>query len=161
MYSTIELFRQDMGFSAGHFTLFNQQQRERLHGHNFKVKATYSSIVDAGGITFDYRIVRNLIKAVCERLNERFLLPLCSPYLDVTEQESCFEIRFGQDLFVLPADDVCALQLRNTSTESLSYFIMTEVKRGLDEQGLLKMLDGLKIGVSSGDGQFAYVSEAS
>ena len=37
--TTIELHKEAMKFSAGHFTIFGPDRREPLHGHNFTVKA--------------------------------------------------------------------------------------------------------------------------
>ena len=37
--TTIELSKEYLKFSAGHFTVFSATERERLHGHNFSVSA--------------------------------------------------------------------------------------------------------------------------
>ena len=35
---TIRLAKENMKFSAAHFTIFSASERERLHGHNFRVE---------------------------------------------------------------------------------------------------------------------------
>ena len=35
--TTLELYKEEMKFSAGHFTIFSATERENLHGHNFSV----------------------------------------------------------------------------------------------------------------------------
>ena len=33
--STIEIYKENMKFSAAHFTIFSDTHREHLHGHNY------------------------------------------------------------------------------------------------------------------------------
>ena len=57
----IELFKESMNFSAGHFTIFSETERENLHGHNFSVYAIFESEVIENGMTFNYDIYKKII----------------------------------------------------------------------------------------------------
>lgn len=45
-------------FAAGHFTIMSATVRERLHGHNYHLKASITAPLGDSGITFDYVIFR-------------------------------------------------------------------------------------------------------
>ena len=44
--TTIEIAKQYLHFSAAHFTIFNATERERLHGHNFRIAVAITGEVD-------------------------------------------------------------------------------------------------------------------
>ena len=51
--------KEDLHFSAGHFTIFSDTARENLHGHNWYVRARLLGVVGEGGLTFDYNVVKS------------------------------------------------------------------------------------------------------
>ena len=53
---TIRLAKENMKFSAAHFTIFNASERERLHGHNFRVEVDIEARMLGNGMCFDYGI---------------------------------------------------------------------------------------------------------
>ncbi|MFP2903776.1 6-pyruvoyl trahydropterin synthase family protein [Pyxidicoccus sp. 3LFB2] len=52
--TTIELHKEEMKFSAGHFTIFSATHRENLHGHNFTVYVALTGAVVENGLLSDY-----------------------------------------------------------------------------------------------------------
>ena len=62
--STIELFKEAMKFSAGHFTIFSETERERLHGHNFTVYVALTGEVNDKGMIADYRDFNDALLAL-------------------------------------------------------------------------------------------------
>ena len=50
--TTIELFKEDMKFSAAHYTIFSATERETLHGHNFNVHAAITAQIHDLGMLF-------------------------------------------------------------------------------------------------------------
>ncbi|GFZ97181.1 6-carboxytetrahydropterin synthase [Okeania sp. KiyG1] len=79
----IELFKQAMNFSAGHFTIFSDSERENLHGHSFSVYVMFEAEVMENGTAFNYGIYKKIIFDTCQLVDEVVLLPLKSPYLRI------------------------------------------------------------------------------
>ena len=152
--STIELFRNDMKFSAAHFTIFSATERERLHGHNYYVHASVKAEFLAPGITYDYSITRKAILSLCRQLNEYLLLPQHSPYLKITENAENYLVKFDQDMMTFLKKDTVILPIANVTSEELArWFVetLTADTKALKEKGIHKF----KIKISTTAGQFA------
>ena len=72
---TLRLAKENMKFSAGHFTLFGPGERERVHGHDFRVGVRVEARVGGNGLCFDYGLLKRRIVELCRELNEWMLLP--------------------------------------------------------------------------------------
>ena len=68
----IEISKEYLNFSVGHFTIFSKSHRENLHGHNYRLAATIDAPVEREGLTFDYNLIKKTIKALCDEIDERF-----------------------------------------------------------------------------------------
>ena len=84
--TTIELSKEYLKFSAAHFTIFSATERERLHGHNFKVAAKLTAPVGDNGMCFSYRIFKDKLESLCLELDEYMLLSANSPHLRISEE---------------------------------------------------------------------------
>ena len=80
---SIDIAKEYLHFSAAHFTVFSATERENLHGHNFQVEATLRGPIGDDGLCFDYNIVKNRLKTLCDALDEVVLLPGNCPHLDI------------------------------------------------------------------------------
>lgn len=150
--TTITLYKEDMKFSAGHFTIFCATKRERLHGHNYQVRAEITSLVNDNGLTFDYRIYKDKIRALCRELNEYFLLPTQSPYLTLEEKDGQCLCFFNGERIPFLSSDVKLLPVANISVEALSHWFidaLTLDKATLKAHAIQKMV----IHIGSGPGQ--------
>lgn len=125
-FKTITLHRGNLTFSAGHFTVFSKTERETLHGHNYYVSAEITAAMDDAGITFDYRIIREKIGAICQKLNCRFMLPTLSPYLKIEETDTQVFGVFNNQRIPFLKDDVILLPIKNTTLEELSEWILAQ-----------------------------------
>ena len=83
----IEITKEYLTFSAGHFTIFSATDRENLHGHNFQVRCAVTASIGPDGLAFNYVLLKRVLRALCDELNERVLLPDHSPYLTLEHQE--------------------------------------------------------------------------
>jgi len=119
---TIHLAKQLFKFSCSHFTIFGPDSAERLHGHNYQVRVSIrvNEIDDKLGMAFDFNNVKPMIRAFCEELDERILLPVNSPYLKIKRDGTQFDVRFAKKQYVLPTEDVASLPLVNISAEELA-----------------------------------------
>lgn len=125
--TTIELAKEAMSFSAGHFTLFSPTNREPLHGHNFSVAVSFDTWVGDMGLAFDYRIYKNIVMEICDRLHHHMLIPTESPYLEVSSDEDYLYAYFNLQKIPFLKSDVILLPLRNISVEELSAWIVEQL----------------------------------
>ncbi len=150
--TTIELFKEEMKFSAGHFTILSPTERERLHGHNFTVFVAITGIVDEGGLMGEYGAYKRFLFEACRSLNEYFLLPGLSPYLTIREEgEHLYALFNGEEIPFLKRD-VQVLPVRNVTIEELAR-MFTERFVG-DERLVGEAVEALVVKVASGPGQF-------
>ncbi len=150
-FTTIELFKEAMKFSAAHFTIFSSTERERLHGHNFTVHAEIKAEINDNGITFDYGLYKEKILELCRSLNEYLLLPTLSPYLAVRQIDQEVHAIFAKEKLVFLARDVRLLPIRNITVEELASWFLEQLVQSSELKNLA--ICGLVIKVFSGPGQ--------
>lgn len=150
----IRLDKENMKFSAGHFTIFGPGERERLHGHNFKVAVVLHACVGGNGLCFDYGIYKRKVVALCRELNEYFLLPGRSPLLRVEEDGEAVVAVFGDERIPFLRGDVLVLPVTNVTLEELAGYLLgrlLEDAQAVDAHGI----DAIEVSVASGPGQDA------
>ena len=151
--TTIEIAKQYLHFSVGHFTIFSATERERLHGHNFRLAVSITGEVDENGLCFDYAIYKKVLQELCERYNEYTLIAGQSPHLTITEDDDFYLVTHNQITMPLLKTDTMLLPVRNVTIEELSHYLLEQVL------GDFKLVDELKIArfemrVSSGPDQW-------
>lgn len=152
----IDINKEYLNFSAGHFTLFSATERENLHGHNFQIRCAVTAAVGDDGLAFDYVALKNALKALCERLDERVLLPHNSPYLRIEHVPGMVFAHFADERIPFLARDVLTLPVRNVTIEELAALLLDQLR----ERPELTARDirAIELGVSSGPGQWAFSS---
>jgi 6-pyruvoyltetrahydropterin/6-carboxytetrahydropterin synthase len=153
-YTSIELFKENFKFSSGHFTIFSETERENLHGHNFQVMVRYTSEVLEHGMTFDYGKLKHKTEELCQRLNERFLLPGKSPYLKIETTSDMVFAFFNNEKIPFLHRDVLILPIANITLEELSRWFLEqylEDKQEFEDFGIRE----IEVKVFSGPGQSA------
>ncbi|MDI1328519.1 MAG: 6-carboxytetrahydropterin synthase [Brevundimonas sp.] len=151
---SIRIDKEDIKFSAGHFTLFADGARERLHGHNFNVAAVITTRVENNGMTLDYNIIKRALRALCQELDEYVLIPTLVPSLTISTLGRSLVIVFGEDEFRLPAGDVRLLPIRNTTVEELAAYLLNRLV-GQEAWSARWGVTEIALEVSSGPGQSA------
>lgn len=151
--TTIEISKESFKFSAAHFTVFSATERERLHGHNFKVRAEVVAPVDDNGLCFNYQEIKRRLKQICDELDEYVLLPGDSPYLEVEQNSDLIYVRFADQTMQFLTSDTQVLPIRNTTVEELSNLIMQRLF-SQDDFLTANQVQSVKVSVSSGDGQW-------
>ena len=151
--TTIEISKEYLHFSAAHFTIFSATERERLHGHNFRVAVRVVVPVDDNGLCFDYQIIKDKLLALCEELDEYTLLPGESPYLTLHEADQYCLVEFNNEVMHLLTPDVKVLPVRNITLEDLSYYLLQQLVEGDAVFGGQDIRE-LEIKVSSGPSQW-------
>lgn len=155
--TTLELEKEDMKFSAGHFTIFSATERERLHGHNFTVSAALVSVVADDGLAIDYGIYKKKIVELCREWNEYLLLPGRSPHLECREEGDYVQVRFAREQFAFLRTDVIILPVANVTLEELAPLFLGKLLAFRDQSGHEQVV-GMTVRVFSGPGQSASAS---
>jgi 6-pyruvoyltetrahydropterin/6-carboxytetrahydropterin synthase len=150
-YGRIEIDKQAMNVSIAHFTIFSATEREDLHGHNFQVQCDLTAAVYENGLTFDYGIIKRLLKALCDGLDEKTVLPARSPYLTVNDEGDYIVATFNGERLPFLHRDVLILDVTNTTVEELSHHFLKRVVAADEMQN--RDLASLTIKVSSSPGQ--------
>lgn len=127
--TTVELQKESMKFSAGHTTIFSATEREPLHGHMYGVYLALSTWVEDNGMTFDYRYYKKRIHELCLQLNQTFLMPMYSPFLQVMEDEDYYYFIFNHKKIPFLREDVTLMPLTNITVEELSRWFVNELIR--------------------------------
>lgn len=153
-FTTIELQKESMKFSAGHTTIFSATDREPLHGHCYGVYLALSTYVEENGMTFDYRYYKKRIHELCKQLNQTFLMPMYSPFLTYDSDEEYLYFTFNHKKIPFLKEDVTLLPVTNITIEELSrWFILELIK---DKQELERhRIECLVVKVFSAPGQSA------
>lgn len=151
---TINIDKEYLKFSAGHFTIFSDTSRERLHGHNFAVRASVQFPVDDTGINFDYKEFKDAMRRVCDSLDEYTLIAAKSKYLKIENEGEFYKIWHHDKYMLLRQDETILLPVFNTTIEELSTYVLNDLlsdKSMIDDNNVRHVC----VGVSSGPGQWA------
>lgn len=150
----IDISKEYLNFSAGHFTIFSATERENLHGHNFQVRCAVTAAVKEDGMAFDYVLLKRVLKALCDDLDERVLLPELSPHLRLEREGGIVWARFGGERIPFLERDCLPLPVRNVTIEELSTLLLSRLvdRPEVQDRGIRAM----ELGVSSGSGQWAF-----
>ena len=128
-----ELFvsKADFKFGCAHF-IAHSGFRERLHGHNYtlSVKLTGSEEICSDGYVVDFGDIKKETRAICKLLNERFLCPMKSKSMKITEEgaQLCLRCEDGA-YFSFPKEDCVELPIFHSSAEELSHWIWCNLTR--------------------------------
>jgi 6-pyruvoyltetrahydropterin/6-carboxytetrahydropterin synthase len=140
-------------FSAAHFIAY-PGFRERLHGHNYRVSFAVHGPLGRQGYVVDFGVVKRIARRLCERLDERVLIPEKSDCLTVREADGRVVVRYEADEFSFPRGDVLLLPIVHSSAEELAQYLAGELRRELAEEGV-GGLSAIEVGVEESFGQSA------
>ncbi len=150
--TTIELFKEGMKFSAGHFTIFSATERENIHGHNFNVYISLTANILENGMCFDYGIYKKRITDLCKKWNEIFILPSKSKYLKIEETDTYTYAYFNDEKIPFLKRDVLILPIENATLEDFSYLMLENLISNKEELENFQIKE-ITVKVFSGPGQ--------
>jgi 6-pyruvoyltetrahydropterin/6-carboxytetrahydropterin synthase len=152
-FTTIEITKDYLHFSAAHFTIFSATRRENLHGHNFDVGCVIETPIGNDGLAFDYNLIKDKLKALCDELDERTLLPEQSPYLSFETEDDYLIAIFAEERIPFLRRDVLKLPIRNSTVEEFARWFVARLSNDSDFVQL--PIRTMTVRVSSGPGQWA------
>lgn len=123
----VEVTKDALVFSAGHFITFAGDVCERIHGHNWRVRVEVEGPLDENGYVFDFIALRDQTKQIVDRLDHRMLLPTQSKRIHVAVEGKQVVARFEDRLWSFPADECVLLPVENTTAELIARWIGGEL----------------------------------
>lgn len=113
--------RVEADFAAAHFLKHYHGKCERLHGHNYKVRAwAKGPSLDEGGMLLDFGELKGELRAVLEALDHR-LLNDEPAFADDPSAERIAEFVFKALARRLPAAPLHAVEVFETETSMARY----------------------------------------
>ncbi|MDP6409108.1 MAG: 6-carboxytetrahydropterin synthase [Planctomycetota bacterium] len=150
----IEIEKEYFKFSAAHFLIFPDGSAERLHGHNYRVFVEIDGSLSDCGLVIDFKAIKPVVRELLDGLDEHFLIPSEHPHLTWEETaDGNVEVRYLDRRYSVPAEDVIALPLNNTSSENLAGFVGRELRGRLAERFGEVRVRGLRVAVEETAGQ--------
>ncbi len=154
----VNLSKERFKFSSTHFTIFNDSEAECLHGHNYMVSVDldFKSLAEDTGLSAEFSHLKDKVDIICAELDERVLLPGESPFLDIDETDTNFEVRFGPKFYSFPIEDCVILDIVNVSSECLAKWFHCRLEKNLMAIGL----EALSVTIEETNGQsVTYIAE--
>lgn len=150
--TTLELYKEDMKFSAGHFTIFSATARENLHGHNFRVHAVITAEMGDDGLCFDYGVYKRRLRELCDAWDEVTILPTLSPHLRIERAEGMVYAHFADERMPFLERDVLLLPIANATVEEFSRLLLAALTADAGELQAFG-IHAITVKVYSGPGQ--------
>ena len=122
--SSIEIAKSYLHFSAAHFTIFSATERERLHGHNWRLAAEITGEMGDDGLCFDYAIYKKILKDLCAQYDEYTLISEKSPHLEITEDDEFYFGKHNGRTQPLLKTDTILVPVANVTIESLAAYFL-------------------------------------
>lgn len=156
----IRLAKENFKFSCSHFTIFGPNRAENLHGHNYYVSAelALTGLESDIGMAFDFNLVKPILRAIADELDERVLLPEKSKYLKLKLEGSQVGVQFGEKSYSFPAADTTLLPVVNITSEELARHFANELANRIRKSHAsgLKLVRTLSIGIEETRGQTVF-----
>ena len=117
----VRVTKDHLVFSAAHFSTFQGNVCERLHGHNYRVRAVLGGpVLDEAGMLVAVAPVKAAIRVLCAALDERVLIAEKSRQLELRREGETLSVRLGARDYRFPSDEVALLPLPNITIEALA-----------------------------------------
>lgn len=125
--ATIELFKEALKFSAGHFTVFSSTDRENIHGHDYRIHVSLTTEIEDEGLSFDYRFYEKKLLPLCRSLDKTILIAGLCKYLKVSEEGDYCCVVFNGEKMMLLHRDATVLPIYNVTVEELSNWFLQQL----------------------------------
>ena len=151
---SIDLQKEYFKFSAAHFLIFPDGTAERLHGHNYRVRIELGAELSRHGLVLDFKMVKPVVRAICDRLDEHWLVPGQHAELRITgRDDGTVEVRYRDRVYRAPREDVLVLPINNTSSENLAAWFGRELTAELGQRFPEVRVTDLRVAVEETSGQ--------
>ena len=84
-------------------------------------------MIQDNGLSFDYRIYKKKMHALCDQIDRHFLLPAHSRYLKLEEDGDYCIAHFNHKKIPFLKEDIIILPLTNITIEELSHWFLQKI----------------------------------
>ncbi len=151
---SIQVEKEYLKFSCAHFLIFPDGSKERLHGHNYQVTCEVDGRLSQFGLVIDFKMVKPIIKALCDELDEHWLVPGQHHELTYRHRDDGHtEVTYRECRYLAPTSEIIVLPINNTSAENFAAWIGRNLYRQLTETFGKLSVNRLRVAVSETSGQ--------
>jgi len=123
----VDVTKQQFVFSAAHFITFAGDICERIHGHNYGVRASVEGPLDQNRYVVDFIALRDAVLAETTALDHHVILPRDHAEIRVTSDDRETTATFRDRRWVFPNEDCVILPVVNTTAEEIARVIAERV----------------------------------
>lgn len=132
---SIQLEKEYFNFAIAHFLIFPDGSQERLHGHNYRIRAEIHCALSKYGLVIDFNVIKPILRGICDEMDQHFVIPGEHPVLTHNlRDDGVMEVRYRESYYAAPAGDCIVLPLNNISVENLSSWLGQELLRRIADQ---------------------------
>lgn len=132
----VEVTKDYLVFAAAHFVVFNEHEREPLHGHNYRLRVLAEGALDQYGFVLDFSVLKRMGRRFVDAIDHRVLLAARNPRLAYREEGDSVHVQYeGRPAYVLPAAEVVMLPIVNTTVELIAEYLADQFERELAVAG--------------------------
>lgn len=151
---SILIEKEYLKFSCAHFLIFPDGSKERLHGHNYQVVSEIDGRLSEHGLVIDFKMVKPIIRRICDALDEHWLIPGQHPVLTYRHRDDGHtEVQYRDCRYLAPTEEIIVLPINNTSAENFAAWIgrslLTELRKTFGPVSVSR----LRVAVSETTGQ--------
>jgi 6-pyruvoyltetrahydropterin/6-carboxytetrahydropterin synthase len=151
---SILIEKEYLKFSCAHFLIFPDGSKERLHGHNYHVVTEVNGKLSELGLVIDFKMVKPIIKALCDYLDEHWLIPGKHHELTYKHRDDGHtEVTYRKCRYLAPTEEIIVLPINNTSAENFAAWLGRELFKRLQESFGKLSVFRLRVEVSETSGQ--------
>jgi 6-pyruvoyltetrahydropterin/6-carboxytetrahydropterin synthase len=149
----VDVTKEQFVFSAAHFITFAGDICERLHGHNYCVRASVEGPLDNNRYVVDFIALRDAVLAETIKFDHHVLLPADHAEIKVTSDQQETTATFRERRWVFPNEDCVILPVINTTAEEIARVIAERVtETTYDKFG--DALNWIEVAVDENHGQW-------
>lgn len=150
----IQLDKEYFKFSCAHFLVFPDGSKERLHGHNYRVRGEILGDLSDQGLVIDFLEAKPVVRELCDELDEHWLVPSEHPELKIESRDDGHTaVSYRDARYLAPSDEVLVLPVSNISAENLATWFGRELLSRLEDRFGAAQVRKLRLAVSETDGQ--------
>jgi 6-pyruvoyltetrahydropterin/6-carboxytetrahydropterin synthase len=123
----VDVTKEQFVFSAAHFITFAGDICERIHGHNYGVRASVEGPLDDNRYVVDFIALRDAVLKETTQMDHHVILPRDHAEIKVTSDEKETTAKFRDRRWVFPNEDCVILPVVNTTAEEIARVIAERV----------------------------------
>ena len=125
----VDVTKEQFVFSAAHFITFAGDICERIHGHNYGVRASVEGPLDENRYVVDFIALRDAVLNETQQMDHHVILPRDHAEIKVTSDAKETTATFRDRRWVFPNEDCVILPVINTTAEEIARVIAQRVDR--------------------------------